>query len=143
MIISSINIRGLGGAVKRSAIKELVRKERVEFLAIQETKMELVSDALCYAIWGGENCQWAYLPSSGNSGGILSIWNNALASLIFSFIGEGFVGVCLEWGVTKKVCFMVNVYSSCDLLAKRRLWGNLIMSNSVVCVGRLQRGLAL
>jgi hypothetical protein len=52
-------------------------------------------------IWGGENCQWAYLPSSGNSGGILSIWNNASSFLIFSFIGEGFVGVFLEWGATR------------------------------------------
>jgi hypothetical protein len=34
MIISSINIRGLGGRVKRSMIKELVLKEKVDFLAI-------------------------------------------------------------------------------------------------------------
>jgi hypothetical protein len=128
MILSSINIRGLGGAVKKSAIKELVTRERVEFLAIQETKFEVVTEDLCCSIWGGDNCQWAYLPSSGNSGGILSIWNKASATLIFSFIGEGFVGVCVEWGPNRKVCFIVNIYSSCDIVAKRRLWRNLIMS---------------
>jgi hypothetical protein len=31
----------------------------------------------------------------GNSGGILSIWSNSMASLKFSFTGDGFVGVCL------------------------------------------------
>jgi hypothetical protein len=34
MIISSYNVRGLGGAVKRTAIKEFIRKEKVDFLAI-------------------------------------------------------------------------------------------------------------
>ncbi|MCH93784.1 LINE-1 reverse transcriptase like, partial [Trifolium medium] len=116
------------GAVKRSAIRELIRKEKVDFLAIQETKVETVTPALCYAIWGGENCQWASLPASANSGGISSIWNMSSFSLIFSFICDGFVGVCLEWGATKKVCCMVNVYSSCDLMTKRRMWQNLLMS---------------
>jgi exonuclease III len=36
--------------VKRSMLKELVRKEKIDFLAIQETKLESVSDALCYSI---------------------------------------------------------------------------------------------
>jgi hypothetical protein len=49
---------------------------------------------------------------------------------IFTFIGEGFVGVCLEWGVVKKVCFVVNVYAKCELNAKRRLWESISMSKS-------------
>jgi hypothetical protein len=43
-------------------------------------------------------------------------------------MGEGFVGLCLEWGVKKIICFMVNVYSKCDLSSKRRLWRNICMS---------------
>jgi hypothetical protein len=73
MIISSFNIRGLGGAVKRNSIKELLRKENVDFLALQETKLESISDSVCYGLWGDEDCQWVSLPSVGNSGGILSI----------------------------------------------------------------------
>ncbi|KAK2357971.1 hypothetical protein QL285_095195 [Trifolium repens] len=95
MIIASINIRGLGGAVKRKYMKELVRKEKLEFLAIQETKLENVTDSLCHSLWGGEDCQWAFHPSSGNSGGLLSIWSKVVAQFRFSFVGEGFVGVCL------------------------------------------------
>jgi hypothetical protein len=44
-------------------------------------------------------------------------------------MGEGFVGVCLEWGVLKSICFVVNVYSKCDFVSKRRLWNNITMSN--------------
>jgi exonuclease III len=126
MIIASINIRGLGGVVKRKYLKELVCKERLDFLAIQETKLESITDSLCYSIWGGEDCQWVSHPSSGSSGGLLSIWSKSFASLKFSFSGDGFVGACLEYGVLKKVCFVINVYSSCDISGKRRLWEVLV-----------------
>jgi hypothetical protein len=126
MIIASSNIRGLGGVGKRNYLKELIRKECLEFLAIQETKLETIPDSLCNSLWGGDDCCWVSLPSSGNSGGILSIWSKALGVLKFSFTGEGFVGVCLEWGPLKKVCFVVNIYSKCDLISKRRLWETLL-----------------
>ncbi|MCH84952.1 LINE-1 reverse transcriptase like, partial [Trifolium medium] len=114
--------------VKKSMIRKMVKDEKVEFLAIQVTKLEEVSDALCYNIWGGEDCSWAFYPSVGNSGGILSIWRKSVSSLIFSFTGDGYVGVCLEWGVQKKRCFLVNVYSKCELSNKRRLWESILMS---------------
>jgi hypothetical protein len=41
-------------------------------------------------------------------------------------MGDGFVGVCLEWGLLKTICFVVNVYSKCDLASKRTLWNNII-----------------
>jgi hypothetical protein len=102
MIIASINIRGLGGGVKRKFVQELVRKERLDFLAIQETKLETCSDVLCSSLWGGDDCEWAFRPSAGSSGGILSIWRKSFAVLKATFVGEGFVGTCLEWGPQKK-----------------------------------------
>jgi hypothetical protein len=43
-------------------------------------------------------------------------------------MGVGFVGVCLEWGVSKTLCFVVNIYAKCNLADKRKLWYDLIMS---------------
>jgi len=126
MIITTFNSRGLGGVSKRNKIKELVRSNRVEFLAIQETKMEEISANLCYNLWGGEDCDWAFLPSEGNSGGILSIWSKTNNETNSVFVGEGYVGVCLDWGVLKHRCYIVNVYSKCDLPAKKRLWERLV-----------------
>jgi len=37
------------------------------------------------------------------------------------------VGFCLEWGRNKVRCFVVNIYSKCDLVAKQRLWTNLVL----------------
>jgi hypothetical protein len=128
MIICTFNIRGLGGRVKKKVLRKLVKEEKVEFLAIQETKLEDVSEALVFSIWGGEDCCWAFYPSIGNSGGILSIWRKSISSFIYSFKGEGYVGVCLDWGVHKHRCFVVNVYSKCELANKRRLWDSILMS---------------
>jgi hypothetical protein len=127
MIFSSYNIRGLGGVVKRNAVKELIHKEKVDFLAIQETKLGSITDAWCHNMWGSDDCQWVHFPAVGNSGGLLSIWCKSAASFIFSFSGDGFVGVCLDWGVHKKRCFIVNIYSKCDLSSKRLLWENLLL----------------
>jgi exonuclease III len=93
MIVLSFNIRGLGGRMKRRRIRELVREHNVDFLAIQETKLEVVSDQICFSLWGSSNCGWAFFPSEGASGGILSIWGKNNSNLIFTFMGEGFVGV--------------------------------------------------
>jgi exonuclease III len=128
MIIMSFNIRGLGGRVKRRRIRELVREHKVDFQAVQETKLESISEKLCHNLWGSIDCDWAFYPSNGASGGILSIWSKQNSKLIFTFMGEGFVGVCLEWGILKSICFVVNVYSKCDLPSKRRLWDNISMS---------------
>ncbi|KAK2449253.1 DNA-(apurinic or apyrimidinic site) endonuclease [Trifolium repens] len=73
MIVLSLNIRGLGGRVKRRRVRELIREHKVDFIAIQETKMESISENFCYSLWGSSDCNWAFHPSEGASGGILSL----------------------------------------------------------------------
>jgi hypothetical protein len=99
MIVYSYNIRGLGGDVKRRRIKQLILSENVDFMAIQETKLEAISDSLCYSLWGGPNCDWAFLPSEGSSGGILSLWRKVNLSLFLPLLGKGLWGCVLngEW----------------------------------------------
>jgi exonuclease III len=102
--------------------------ERVDFLAIQETKLEVVSDSVCYSLWGNNDWEWVSCPAVGNSGGILSIWRKSIGTLVFSIVGDGFVGVCLDLFVKQiRVC-VINVYSKCHLVDKRRLWHDLLMS---------------
>jgi exonuclease III len=83
MIVSTFNARGLGGVVKRRRIRELIRNHRIEFLAIQETKLEEVSESLCFGLSGSQDCDWAHFPSEGRSGGILSIWSKSNNSHFF------------------------------------------------------------
>nr|KYP32205.1 Putative ribonuclease H protein At1g65750 family [Cajanus cajan] len=128
MKVGTFNCRGLGGKVKSHRISELIRSEELDFIAIQETKLEMCDTARCAQLWGSTKFEWFASPSHGRSGGLLSIWNSDRGKLLFSFSGSGFHGVCLQWGVDAYRCVVVNVYSSCHLVDKRRLWGDIIMS---------------
>jgi nicotinamide riboside transporter PnuC len=119
MIIGSINVRGLGGRFKKKKVKEFISTNHLDFVAIQETKLGLVNESLCHFLWGNTFCNWSFVPSVGNSGGILSIWCSSKGKSVFSFVGPGFVGVCLYWGVASARCFIINVYSKCTLGGKR------------------------
>lgn len=121
MIITTFNVRGLGGRVKRNKVKELVRLNNIDFLVIQETKMEEVSYSFCKSIWGSDDCEWAFLPSEGNSGGILSLWRKSLATVISKEVGEGFVCICLEWGVLKHKCVSLSMSIQNAMWRLRRL----------------------
>jgi len=135
MIVLSFNARGLGGVLKRKKVRELVSGQKVDFLAIQETKMEVISESVCRNLWGDDDFLFAFLPSVGISGGILSVWRKSASKLIFSFVGEGLVGVCLEWGPLKRRCLVVNIYSKCDLVGKQRLWEKLVFIRNFLGVG--------
>jgi hypothetical protein len=128
MIVCSFNIRGLGSRVKRNKIRDLVKDHNLDFLAIQETKMEEMSDVLCYSLWGSRDVGWLAVPSRGNSDGLLSLWNKDKYSLVFSFTGEDFAGVCLNIIQEQRICYVLNVYAKCDLVARRSLWDCILMS---------------
>jgi len=48
----SYNIRGVGGSHKQRELRELVKKEKLGMLCIQETTKEMVDDKLCKLVWG-------------------------------------------------------------------------------------------
>jgi len=57
MIVTTFNVRGIGGRVKKNKIRDLVKHNNVDFLAVQETKLEEVTSSLCYYLWGDEDCE--------------------------------------------------------------------------------------
>ncbi|MCH80013.1 LINE-1 reverse transcriptase like, partial [Trifolium medium] len=114
--------------VKKRKVRDLISVEKVDFLALQETKLEAVSGSFCNSLWGSAECDWVALPAVGNSGGILSIWRKSLGSVVFSFSGDGFVGVCLDLVEKQVRCGVINVYAKCNLVDKRRLWSDILMT---------------
>lgn len=118
-------MRGLGGSIKRRRVREFISANHLDFVAIQETKLEVVYEALVFYLWGNSFCEWSFFPSVGNSGRLMSIWCKSKGKSVISFVGTGFLGVCLDWGVVNSRCFVVNVYSGCELREKRALWRDL------------------
>jgi hypothetical protein len=97
--------------VKKEYLRGIVRKKELDLITIQESKVSNVDLALCSSLWGNIDCDWAFSPAIGRSRGIITIWNSLMASKLFHFSSNGFVGVCLLWGRTLIRIFVVNVYS--------------------------------
>lgn len=73
--ILSWNVRGVNESSKRSTIKSLIQKWKVDVLCLQETKVENWSTTWIQQIWGNRWADWATLEASGTRGGIIIIWD--------------------------------------------------------------------
>ena len=73
MKIISWNTRGLGSKKKRRVVKDFLRSEKPDVVMIQETKKEECDRRFVGSVWTTRNKDWAALPASGASGGILII----------------------------------------------------------------------
>lgn len=70
----------------------------VDVCFLQETKCEHVTELMVRDIWGGNsNFEWLANPSIGAAEGLLTIWKKECFQLIFSFMGEGFLGIGFDW----------------------------------------------
>ncbi|GKV51190.1 hypothetical protein SLEP1_g57860 [Rubroshorea leprosula] len=117
--------KGIGGAGKKRYIRDLVVKERVDFLAIQETKLAGVDKKICRAVWGSEDFEWVAKDACGMSGGMLCLWNPKVLTMSRIIEGENFIGIEGIWGTEATPVSIINVYSPCQLSGKRSLWEEL------------------
>ena len=67
----SWNSRSLGTADKRKHARSLVDEYGLDFIGIQETQLEVISDAWLDQIGSRQEFFWAISPSAGRSGGIM------------------------------------------------------------------------
>ncbi|GKD42339.1 RNA-directed DNA polymerase, eukaryota [Tanacetum coccineum] len=71
----SLNVQGLGSKAKKDWIKELNNKHKVNFLSVQETKLDCISDMDVKVLWGNYKFEYTISEAVGNSGGILCVWD--------------------------------------------------------------------
>lgn len=126
MKILSYNVRGLGGSGKRRIIRELVCQNHVEFLCLQETKIQNTDSRVCLQVWGDSDFEWKAIQAENRSGGILCVWKKNLFVLESSVEGPGYLGLIGLWGNDQQRCVIVNIYSGCSIAEKRALWSALI-----------------
>ena len=125
MNILSLNSRGLGSGVKRSAIRKLTMANNVDVLCIQETKREFFDKSLCQYMWGDGNVTWEFVPSINAVGGLLSIWNNESFVVDKRVVGKGFILLEGTWSKEDIRVGIINVYAPCDLQGKREQWNEI------------------
>ena len=67
----SWNVRGANDNNKRRIIKSFVKKQKVDLLCIQETKIQLMSEGVVKSLGAGRFLDWRALEASGSAGGVL------------------------------------------------------------------------
>ncbi|KAM0825513.1 hypothetical protein ACQ4PT_069506 [Festuca glaucescens] len=76
------NPRGLNNKARRDAVRDLIRDTHATIVCLQETKLDLVDDALISATLGPSfTANYAFLPSIGTSGGIILSVSDAFFTL--------------------------------------------------------------
>ncbi|KAJ9704109.1 hypothetical protein PVL29_005411 [Vitis rotundifolia] len=73
--ILSWNVRGVNDSSKRKLIKSIVRKQKVDLLCIQETKMQVMSEGVVRSLGSGIFLDWRVLNAIRSAGGILICWD--------------------------------------------------------------------
>ena len=73
--LMSWNVRGANDSNKRKLIKSFVRKQKVDLLCIQETKIQLMSEGVVKSLGVGRFLDWRALEASGSAGGVLICWD--------------------------------------------------------------------
>ncbi|GKE06606.1 RNA-directed DNA polymerase, eukaryota [Tanacetum coccineum] len=117
----------LAQKAKKDWVRELCEKHKVNFVSLQETKMEdieLFNIKLC---WGNFGFEFVHSPSVGNSGGILCIWDPRLFRKLNSTISDYFVIIQGEWAPNGKKLIIISVYAPQELREKKMLWDYLIL----------------
>ena len=68
----SWNVRGANDINKRRIIKSVVRKQKVDLLCIQETKIQLMTEGVVKSLGVGRFLDWRALEAVG---GVLICWD--------------------------------------------------------------------
>lgn len=126
MIILSWNIRGIGAKVKKSLLRNLIKSHDPIFVFIQESKLENCSQRIISSIWNNANIGWSSSPFAGLSGGIISLWNNSLFSMVDCRIHKHWIGLSGQLRSHQFECILINIYNPCNVDRRKEVWAEII-----------------
>ncbi|GJQ90373.1 RNA-directed DNA polymerase, eukaryota [Tanacetum coccineum] len=113
---------GLAQKAKKDWVKELCVTHMVNFLALQETKMETIDFFAIKSCWGNFAFDFIHSDSVGNSGGILCVWDSNSFKKLNSTVSDYFVIIRGDWMSNGKKLLIILVYAPQELTEKKMLW---------------------
>ena len=75
--VLSFNVRGINSVVKGTGINCTIRDSRCDIVCLQETKKESFDRADLRKFCPNSFDAFAFVPSVGNSGGFITVWNSS------------------------------------------------------------------
>lgn len=93
MNLLSLNIRGFGGDSKIRFLREVIQKEEIGFVSIQESLITGDATAIVRMLWTHCDFGFSFVPSEGRSGGQICMWRKDIFEASALFAGRGYHGV--------------------------------------------------
>ncbi|GJY19601.1 RNA-directed DNA polymerase, eukaryota, partial [Tanacetum coccineum] len=115
----SLNVQGLGSKAKKDWIKELNNKHKVNFLSVQETKLDCISDMDVKVLWGNYKFEYTISEAVGNSGGILCVWDPSVFRKEHHVVSDNFVALYGSWVSNQAKLLVVSIYAPQSITSKR------------------------
>nr|GFA17693.1 RNA-directed DNA polymerase, eukaryota [Tanacetum cinerariifolium] len=107
-------------------VRELYVKNKVNFLALQEIKMENIDLVCVRSVWGNVNIEFVHSESVGYSGGILCAWDPRSFCKRSAIVLDSFIMVRGVWRLTSREILFIVVYAPHEPKEKHILWEYLI-----------------
>ena len=122
MKVISWNCRGMGGAIKVEAIKDIIRYEMIDFLLIQETKMLEAKTMVLSWIW--KKYHGKAISSKGASGGLATLISNKY-SIISMMESQQWILTEIQEKDDANSLYICNVYGPTHYRDKVTFWEDL------------------
>lgn len=121
----SINIRGVGGDLKSKWIRELVGRNQVSFLAMQETQSSGLNEMVVKRFWGKKAFEFEVVEPDGRSGGMISIWDPSVFKKRDCVKCKNFLMVRGSIKGYNEMVSIVNIYVPQGRKDKMKVWADL------------------
>jgi hypothetical protein len=93
--ILSWNYRGFNSPKKRLLLSEYLVQHQIDIVGFQETKKEYFSERILHKL-SSKISFWIFLPSAGNSGGLLLGINESIFHVIDSWVSKYSITIYLK-----------------------------------------------
>ncbi|GJS37254.1 RNA-directed DNA polymerase, eukaryota, partial [Tanacetum coccineum] len=100
----------------------MCNKNKVNFLALQETKMNVMDDQCVRVCWGNLAFDFVHSAAVGNSGGILCVWDQIFFVKENIIVSDSLVILYGNWRPTGQKYLLIAVYAPHDAREKNMLW---------------------
>ncbi|KAJ0599842.1 putative RNA recognition motif domain, nucleotide-binding alpha-beta plait domain superfamily [Helianthus annuus] len=116
-----------GGAGKSDWVKGLVSRYGVKFLALQESKKDVVSSGVVAGYWVNSDFELDYVASVGQSGGLICLWDKAFFKQSGGTKDRNFLHIKGSIVGSGEVLNFVNVYAPQSVSAKKKYYGIILL----------------
>ena len=103
------NLRGINSQVRWDNIRLKVDELNCNIICFQETKREFIDHSYIHNFCPRRFNKFAYVPSIGNSGGLLIIWNGSLFDGVMLHQEKFQLTVQLRCKISNQTWFLTNV----------------------------------